>query len=191
MKIREIILDFTSLLDIIMIILFFFILFSNLETQTAIDTAEQKQKEYSELAEETKKEQSEWREQADKEWSRIQTIDKNAVENQKALLEFDNGEVISMNLPDIESGDDFTLSVTANNKRVAKIKWTDEENFRKELTEIFKNCGLDSNKVIISALTYDGYSLGTGKAVPRIEDAVKEIQDEYDNLYFTTINTSR
>ena len=32
MKKRQIILDFTSLLDVIMIILFFFIIFSNLET---------------------------------------------------------------------------------------------------------------------------------------------------------------
>ena len=32
---REIILDFTSLLDVIMIILFFFILFSHLETEDA------------------------------------------------------------------------------------------------------------------------------------------------------------
>ena len=41
---REIILDFTSLLDVIMIILFFFILFSHLETEdakTALQTAEQ------------------------------------------------------------------------------------------------------------------------------------------------------
>ncbi len=41
MKVREIILDFTSLLDVVMIILFFFILFSSFDVETATEKANQ------------------------------------------------------------------------------------------------------------------------------------------------------
>lgn len=54
MKKRQIILDFTSLLDVIMIILFFFIIFSNLETDNLKKDLEDKQQQVSAKLEEAK-----------------------------------------------------------------------------------------------------------------------------------------
>ena len=54
MKKRQIILDFTSLLDVIMIILFFFIIFSNLETDNLKKDLEDKQQQVSAELEEAK-----------------------------------------------------------------------------------------------------------------------------------------
>ena len=56
MKVREIILDFTSLLDVIMIILFFFILFSTFEIETATNEANQTKIEYEAKLEEAEEE---------------------------------------------------------------------------------------------------------------------------------------
>lgn len=191
MKIREVILDFTSLLDIIMIILFFFILFTNMDTETAITKAEQKESEYSTLVEEISKEQSDWQEKADKEWSRIEAVDKNAGANQKALSEFDSGSILSLNITQINSGDDFTVSITENNKKLIDVKWSDSIDFRDKLLSVLRQLDIDSGKVIISTLTYDGYSLGTEKAVPLVENVVRKLQEHYTNLYFTTINITR
>ncbi len=191
MKIRQIILDFTSLLDIIMIILFFFILFTNMDTETAITKAEEKESEYSNLVEEISRERSDWQDKAEKEWSRIEAVNENAGANQKALLEFDNGAILSMNIIDINSGEDFTVSITENNKKLVQVKWKDSEDFRSQLLNVLKNLDADSGNVIISTLTYDGYSLGTEKAVPLVENAVRDLQEQYKNLYFTTINVTR
>ena len=54
MKKRQIILDFTSLLDVIMIILFFFIIFSSLETDNLKKDLEDKQQQVSAELEEAK-----------------------------------------------------------------------------------------------------------------------------------------
>ena len=191
MKIREIILDFTSLLDIIMIILFFFILFTNMDTETAMTRAEQKETEYSTLIEEVSREQSDWKKKTEKEWSRIESADENAGANQKALLDFDNGAVLSINITDINTGDDFKLSITGNNKKLIGFAWAGTDDFRERLLSVLKKLDIDSGKVIISTLTYDGYSLGTEKAVPQVENVVRKLQEQYKNLYFTTINVTR
>ena len=44
MKVREIILDFTSLLDVVMIILFFFVLYSSIDTENATEKAKAAEK---------------------------------------------------------------------------------------------------------------------------------------------------
>ncbi len=191
MKIREIILDFTSLLDIIMIILFFFILFTNMDTETAMTRAEQKETEYSTLIEEVSREQSDWKKKTEKEWSRIESADENAGANQKALLDFDNGAVLSINITDISTGDDFELSITGDNKKLIGFTWAGTDDFRERLLSVLKKLDIDSGKVIISTLTYDGYSLGTEKAVPQVENVVRKLQEQYKNLYFTTINVTR
>jgi len=191
MKIREIILDFTSLLDIIMIILFFFILFTNMDTETAMTRAEQKETEYSTLIEEISREQSDWKKKTEKEWSRIESADENAGANQKALLDFDNGAVLSINITDISTGDDFELSITGDNKKLIGFTWAGTDDFRERLLSVLKKLDIDSGKVIISTLTYDGYSLGTEKAVPQVENVVRKLQEQYKNLYFTTINVTR
>lgn len=191
MKIREIILDFTSLLDIIMIILFFFILFTNMDTETAMTRAEQKETEYSTLIEEVSREQSDWKKKTEKEWSRIESADENAGANQKALLDFDNGAVLSINITDISTGDDFELSITGDNKKLIGFTWAGTDDFSERLLSVLKKLDIDSGKVIISTLTYDGYSLGTEKAVPQVENVVRKLQEQYKNLYFTTINVTR
>ena len=191
MKVREVILDFTSLLDIIMIILFFFILFSNLDAETAVEKSEEIQEQYSSMIEEAESEQSKWREEAAAEWERIEKTDKNAVINQQALIDFDKGSMISMNLQQINSGEDFVISITNNNKKVSDVSFRSETSITEDILKALKLCGLKTDNVTIGVLTYDGYAYGTEKAVPMIEDAVKDIQKEYMNFYFTTINISK
>lgn len=191
MKVREVVLDFTSLLDIIMIILFFFILFSNLDVESAVEQSEEIQSQYSSLIEETEQEQSQWREQAAAEWERIQKTDKNAARNQQALIDLDKGAMISMNLQEIRSGEDFVLSVTSNNKKVSDIRYESADKMTERLTAVLQECGLRQENVMIGVLTYDGYAYGTEIAVPMIEEAVRKIQKEYTSFYFTTINISK
>ncbi len=189
MKIREIILDFTSLLDIIMIILFFFILFSTLDVENVGKSAQEAKSSYESLKAENQRQQEVWQQKADEEWERIQNTDKNAAANQQALMAYNEGAVIALNMQDASSSDIWTLSVLSGNTRLGEIRSDDD--LESSLTELLYKAGLKTDDVIISTLTYDGNSLGTESSVPQIEQAVKKVQKQYCNLYFAAINVSR
>ncbi len=198
MKVREIILDFTSLLDVTMIILFFFILYSSADVETATEKATAAEASYNELIEETEKkqlenekEQQEWREKAAEEWDRILAADANAANNQMALNAYNNGEGVYFNLQGVEKSDVWTLSVLSGTKKIGEIGSDEARDLREKIKSCLKSSGYKNDDVIISTLTYDGYAYGTESVVPLIESAITDIQREYKGLYFTTINISK
>ncbi|MDE6710747.1 MAG: hypothetical protein K2J76_09700, partial [Oscillospiraceae bacterium] len=100
---RKISLDFTSLLDITMIILFFFLInfkFSvddikaeaNGQMEAAAAQSERLEADKQKLEEE----KEEWRKQADAELEKIREADEKAADNAAALLNFKNGAVINI-----------------------------------------------------------------------------------------------
>ena len=191
MKIRDIILDFTSLLDVVMIILFFFVLFSTFDADNAIKSAEEAKASYESLIEENKQEQAEWREQAEKEWEKISDIDKNAADNQQALLEYDKGAVLAFNLQNIETSDIWTLSILSGDTEIGEIISQECDDLEAQIIGCMQKSGLKADDVIIGTLTYDGNSFGTEGAVPFIRNVIDDIQQKYTNLYFAIINVSK
>ena len=198
MKLREIILDFTSLLDVMMIILFFFVLFSRVDVDNATEKANEAEASFYTMIAEAEKtqqeneiEQQEWREKASEEWDRILSADANAVNNQKALSEYNEGAGVYFNLQGVEKSDVWTLSVLSGTKRIGTISSEDSRELRNKIKECLKQSGHEPEDVIISTLTYDGDSYGTETVVPLIENAITDVQREYKSLYFTTINISK
>lgn len=190
MKVREIILDFTSLLDIVMIILFFFILFSTIDVDNISEQAKEAEASYTEMKEECEKEQEEWRKQASEEWERILSADENAAKNQQALITYNEGSGLSFNLHEVQRSNIWTLSVVSGGKKIGEIS-SETKDLRGDIKSLIKKAGYDTEDVIIGTLTYDGYSFGTEEAVPTIVNAVSYVQREYKNLYFTTVNISK
>ena len=198
MKIREIILDFTSLLDVMMIILFFFVLFSRVDVENATEKANEAEASYNTMIAEAEKtqqeneiEQQEWREKASEEWDRILSADANAVNNQKALSEYNEGAGVYFNLQGVEKSDVWTLSILSGKNRIGTISSEDSRELRNRIKECLKKSGHEPEDVIISTLTYDGDAYGTETVVPLIENAITDVQREYKSLYFTTINISK
>lgn len=198
MKVREVILDFTSLLDVMMIILFFFILFSKIDVDTATENANKAEASYNSMLEETEKEklenqqeQEEWREKASQEWERLERADENAAKNQEALSAYNEGRGISFNLHDVEKGDIWTLSIIYGNKKLGEISSEEVRDLKEKLKEFINKAGYNTDDVIIGTLTFNGDEYGTEKAVPIVENAIMSIQREYKNLYFTKINTTK
>ena len=191
MKIREVILDFTSLLDVVMIILFFFILYTTFDVEKEAEKAKAAEASYTEMKVQNEKEQQEWQERASEEWERILSADANAAKNQQALNAYDSGKGITFNLQDVQKGDKWTLSVLSGNKRIGSISSDESRDLRSRIKELLEKAGYDKADVIIATLTFDGNDYGTESAVPVIENAIIGIQREYKDLYFTTINTSK
>ncbi len=191
MKIREITLDFTSLLDVTMILLFFFVLFSTFEIDTATSEANESKQNYETLSAEIEAEHSEWEKKIQDEWDRISAVDKNAIGNQQALIDYNNGSVLTFNMQNDENSDIWSLSVVFEDRKIAEIRSDENVILSDKITEIISSLNITADTVIISTLTYDGNAYGTASAVQTVENAVKKVQREYQNFYFTSINISK
>ena len=192
MKVREIILDFTSLLDVIMIILFFFVLYStignNEKTEKATNEANETIEYYNELIEKNEKEQEEWREETSKEVARIKSIDENAAASEEALSAFERGEFYKFSLEVAEKCEDWTLEISFNEKQLDVIKSNENVYLKERIMNILKKSDFSIEKKYICILSYDGKQYGTANAFDDIKKAIDGIQREYPNLYFSNLN---
>lgn len=189
MRKREIFLDFTSLLDVIMIILFFFILFSSFEIETAKNEAEQKKIEY----ETEKSAVEEERERIDNEWEKLLQLDENAVKNEQALLNYQN-IVLSINLVDKLKNDTLYVNIRRGDKKIKEFEYTKEtlqSTLDTEINDAFELSELKEDEVIICTLTYSGDDLYSDMAVKGINKTIEKLQKEYSNLYYAAINTTK
>lgn len=196
MKRNRIFLDFTSLLDITMIILFWFLInFKNtadaIKNEAAEQTA-QAQVYAAELEEDRKAfelEKEEWRREADNEMEKIREADKNAADNAQALMNFQNGSVLTIKL-DIESRKNWIITIGNGNSKIGEISSDNSSDLTAELTEILNTAGFESDDVIIGVLMYD--SSDTGSYYKRdFENSIDEVREEYKQFYCSSINISR
>lgn len=187
MKIKEIILDFTSLLDVVMIILFFFVLYSTIDTDNKV---KDKETYYNELIDENKKEQEEWREEASKEWARIESFDENAAASEEALNAFERGEFYKFRLDVIDRSKDWTLKISFNGKQIDEIKSNETDDVKTAIKNSLNKSDFSKNKKYICVFSYDGSQNGTAQAFDSIKKVIDSIQRQpgYSNLYFSNLN---
>ena len=204
MKRNKILLDFTSLLDITMIILFWFLInFKNTADTVMAQAAEQveraesyaseqieqAEKKESELEESRRKfelEKEEWRKEADAEMEKIRDADEKAADNAQALMDFQNGTVLTMDL-DIESQNVWTVKIKYENQLLGEISSESSEDLVEELIEIMESCGLKEDSVIIAILMYDSSDKGS-YFKKDLEESIDRVRDVYKQFYCASIN---
>jgi len=184
MKLREIILDFTSLLDVIMIILFFFVLYSTIDTENAANKAKEAEQTYNHLI----VEQQEINEEAQKDLERIKAADENAAANQTALNAFDKGEFFTFRLDVAEQSGNWTLKVFWGRKQLGEVFSQETDDIKSAVRDILEKSGFTTEDTYLCILSYDGQQYGTAQAFRKIDEAIEDIQREYPNLYFSNLN---
>ena len=158
MKLREIILDFTSLLDVIMIILFFFVLYSTMDTEKAANKAKEAEQTYNHLI----VEQQEINEEAQKDLERIKAADENAAVNQQALNAFDKGDFFTFRLDVAEQSDNWTLRVFFGRKQLGTILSQETDDIKGSIRDILEKSGFTTEDTYLCILSYDGQQYGNG-----------------------------
>lgn len=198
MKTKDVILDFTSLLDVILIILFFFILYSAFNVRESEARAEEARAAYEDRlgaldAEEDRLQAEEDRLNA--EWDRLRALDENAVQNQQALLAFNNGYMLSFNLRKEDGSSDWSLTASrketpdGEEKTVGLILPGDK--LPEAILAVFDKAGYAPEDVLIVTFTYNGNVIGTHRLYVEIMKAFQEVQDRRGNVYLTAINISK
>lgn len=185
MKIREIILDFTSLLDVIMIILFFFVLYSTIDTDKITNQAKEAEQNYNNLI----VKQQEINDEAEKELERIKSADENAVANQKALNAFEKGDYFTFSLDVLNKSDNWTLKISFGDKLLGKINSNETNDLKKSIIEKLETKILNRDEKYLCIFTFNGEQFGSAKAFRAVNEVIEGIQREYPNLYISNLNT--
>lgn len=171
MKKRQIILDFTSLLDVIMIILFFFIIFSNLETDNLKKDLEDKQQQVSAELEE-----------ADS------AVDRSG-ENTDAIMDFSENKNLKLHL-DMNGENGWTLKFAKGEEIVKEITKADISVMTDEVRELFKEQGYTADNTILIEFSYNATESGTTSAYLDTMKIINTMKSEYTHLFYSETDVS-
>lgn len=182
MKPREIILDFTSLLDIIMIILFWFII----QGQNTVQAEKNRAADAVQQAESAAAEYDKMLREVYDEWEAASRSDIMAAQNQKALYDFSNGRLLHFNM---YYDGCWTLDVSMNKTFTDSIGLEDNENLAEKIKAVLKNNGFSENDVIIGLFSFDGEQSGSYRYANQVINSLKTVkQDLFSNLYVCNNN---
>ena len=186
-KNKGIVLELTSLLDVIMIMLFWVMTDVSASADSQKEDAkaqvqavtqqleEQKQK----SADELEKLREDMQKQIDEAYKKAESINSNAAKNQQALDSYTQGMLISLDMRN-ENGTD-KLYISRNDEDIMTV--TPDE-------DISGRLGAADGEVMLAAVVYDGDAV-LYRNMRIVENAVQAVSDKYENVYFTYINTSK
>lgn len=197
---RNIILDFTSLLDVIMIILFFFILFSHLETEDAKfalqeaqqnaaereEQAEQKLEDAEKLLEEAKQKE----EQADEKLNEAELAGERQGENVEAITDFSRNLNIRVKLKMISGGSEWSLLVFKGEQQITEIPKGDIGSMSQSFLKALSDMGCAKDDTLLCMYVYDAAQAGTASADRNIQKLFDEVKGQYKHFFYSELDTS-
>lgn len=199
MKKRQINLDFTSLLDVIMIILFFFIIFSSLETDNLKKDLEDKQQQVSAELEEAKVknnkadellgEAQKKNEQADKRLEEANSAVDRSGDNADAIMDFSENKNLKLHL-DMNDENGWTLKFAKGEEIVKEIPKADISVMTDEVRELFKEQGYKADNTILIEFSYDATENGTTSAYLDTMKIINTLKNEYEHLFYSETDVS-
>ena len=189
-KNKGIVLELTSLLDVIMIMLFWVMTDVSASADSQKEDAkaqvqavtQQKQK----SADELEKLREDMQKQIDEAYKKAESINSNAAKNQQALDGYTQGMLISLDMRN-ENGSD-KLYISRNDEDIMTV--TPDEDISGRLISLFEGLGAADGEVMLAAVVYDGDAV-LYRNMRIVENAVQAVSDKYENVYFTYINTSK
>ena len=182
MKKREVILDFTSLLDVTLIIIFFFVLFSHLESEENKAKLSDKMHDYDVAIEDAEAREDEANaliDQLNEDIGILADSDKRRVHNAETVIEYKNGKNLKI-MMDIQE-DKWTARVVKEDKLLQSIE--SDSDVPAILSDTLKNAGYEMEDTILCEYVYDGDSYGSHRACVSIEEALQEVRKQYKYFY--------
>ena len=199
---REIILDFTSLLDVIMIILFFFILFSHIETEDAklaLQTAQEradsisaeaelKIEEFSDkLSELEEKERS-----AEEKLREADLAGERQGQNVAGIMDFSENINIRAVLNVEQENGGWNLDIYRGDDLISKIEGdTDAKKMSEGFSSVISDMGYTNDDTLLCIFVYDGGKSGTRRPFLTAEKMFEELQERYEHLFYSKINLNK
>lgn len=182
-KSKGIIIELTSLLDIILIMLFWVML--NV-SNSAADAQKKAQEQIDKANDKVAQAQKDAQEQIDeinKQNSQMQLDFENM---QNALDGFNNGKMVTLEMKFENNQDVIYISREGDNAQTVSV----DEKLSENLAASLDSYGLDKNSIILAAFIYDGNTV-LYRDVNTVQNVLGNIKGNYKNIYFTQINTTK
>lgn len=192
---RKISLDFTSLLDITMIILFFFLInfkFSvdgiKAEAGQQMEAAAAQSERLENDKQKFEEEKEDWQKQAEAELKKIREADGKAADNAEALIKYANGDVINIDL-DIKTKSNWKITVSRGEAVLGVISPSDNKGEKdtktyvnEEIVRLLNRERFSKDDVIIGIFKYNKLNYGSRFAENIFKD-IKEVEYNFTNFY--------
>lgn len=198
-KKKDLILDFTSLLDIVLLLLFFFILFSKMGADVRAKNAEteaQKSKNtYDSLVEET----TALREKLEHD---IVIVDQLTPQEAREIVNFNSGNNLKILLLDAgDSSEPLVLKAVLNKEIIGECLVTDKDDTEAEqendvsaekMVDWLAAGGVNKDDVIMCDFVYDADMPRTSEACDKLDAILFSLQREYGyrRFYFSSTDLS-
>ena len=187
-------LELTSLLDVIMIMLFWVMTNSSSSAAKAEEKADQKVKKAQAKVESTEKKLDEQAKEYDEKieelkaqaYEQQKTLNNDAAKNQQAINDYKDGLLITLNIKN-ENGTD-KLTVSRGNTQVSEYKISDK--LYDELDLALASMGISNDNAALAAVVYDGDAV-LYNDLSVVRDTVSKLSQSHKSIYFTYINTSK
>lgn len=199
MKKRQINLDFTSLLDVIMIILFFFVIFSNLETDSIKKDLENKQQQVSAELDEAKakndkanaalEDAEKKNELADKRMEEANSAVDRSGDNADAIMDFSENKNLKLRL-DMSGESGWKLMFAKGEEIVKEIPKADVNKMTEDVKALFDEQGYTKDNTILIEFSYNAAENGTTSAYLDTMKIINELKNEYEHLFYSETDVS-
>lgn len=193
MKNKGIAIELTALLDVILIMLFWVMMSMERQSENVRADAEEQiaasKKKYEDMYESMYESMSAELEEKQATIDKYESRDTESVAaaNQKALDEFAEGRIITLNLSYDAVG---TLVALGEDGEIGHTLISDRRDIAEKISGYLTDAGLGEDDVILCALVYDG-DRALYDDLNVIKDAAGDVAKTYGNFYCTYINISR
>lgn len=176
MKNKGLVIELTSLLDVILIMLFWVMMVSSDKADKAEENAQaQAQQQIAEANAKADEFIAEKQEQLDKLEEYVKTVEG-----------FEKGEMLSISITYVDSSE--TLSFTHGGEQISSVVLTGYSNIEYEIRRVIDMLP-NRNGIILAAFVYDG-NTALYKDVEAVRNALEKLRRDYNGIYFAYINTS-
>lgn len=189
MKKRDIFLDFTSLLDVTLIVIFFFVIFTHFENEQNKAQVESKTQELQDAiteADEREAEAQDLMEQLEQEIAIVEESSERRASDVSEILEFNRSENIKMILDMLDSG--WSIRILHGEEVVAVVSSTGDVGA--DIISALESAGYDADMTIFCDFVFNGSEGGTARAYRTINEALTEARTVYSHMYVSETDLS-
>ncbi len=188
-QIKEILLDFTPLLDVTMIILFFFVLYSRLGVDDVKKQAEQNMQDAAAAQSEAAELHSEAEKMQQEAWKKLAVLEE-ADGNQAALAaameQYAGGDNIKLRLEMKESG--WLLRVLRGTELLTALEQSDGA---ERLVHALEQANYEQGDVLLCEFIYDAEAAGSNQAFRQITEMLETVRESYPHMYISETDLSK
>ena len=187
MKNKGLIIELTSLLDVILIMLFWVMMVSSDKADKAEQNAEAKVQQANAEAQVKIDEAKEDAERYINERLAEQKEDLEKLDEYVKTLEgFENGEMLSISITYVDQSE--MLSFARSGEQISTVALTDYSDIEYEIRRVLDTLP-NKNGIILAAFIYDG-NTALYRDVLGVRKALENLRKDYGGIYFAYINTS-